>query len=467
MPAIRFAAVLMVLASPAVFAPLLVRARGRIPRSVWRLFAVFVCLLPLAAPFEFVGIAGPRLTMPIAILGGIVMIKAIDWLAAPRHESDLVRVRLALSFWPAPEIEDVLVPIQNRHRRISTAWRRLAAGVPCLVAGLAMAAGGHFLTLPDRSIWLDSLFKCVEIYLLASGSNHLLVAAFATAGYRVTDGFRYPILAHSVLDFWSRYNVWIHRWLKKHVFEPIGRRRRRPVIGILAVFAVSGLLHEYLMVPVAPDLLGWQFTFSGLHGVGAIGGTWLGRKYRAKAGRGVPRSLAIAATLGFVLATAPIFIHCMDRIVDLHRDVGGWVLTMVGQDQRHSDTPPPAPRVTTHMVDRDDCDLVIVDTIDDGVGEPSGQGEPQILEDFAIERWHATNDLEGFFDAKHKVVAQSQTLIIVPRLGLDQVIIRLGADNQRQTHREEPCKHALTSSQGEPTLGLSRWASRRCCKSSI
>jgi hypothetical protein len=330
MTAIRFVAVLTVLGSPAVFAPLLVRARGRIPRSVWRLFAVLVCLLPLAAPFGLVGIGGPRLTMPIAVLGGIVMIKAIDWLAAPRHESDLVRVRLALSFWPALEIEDVLVPIQDRHRRISTVLRRLATGAPCLLAGLAMAAGGHVLAGTHRGgIWLDSLFKCVEIYLLASGSNHLLVAAFATAGYRVTDGFRYPILAHSVLDFWSRYNVWIHRWLKKHVFEPIGRRRRRPVIGILAVFAVSGLLHEYLMVPVAPDVLGWQFTFFGLHGLGAIGGTWMGRKYRAKVGRGVPRSLAIATTLGFVLVTAPIFIHCMDRIVDLHRDVGAWIIARV------------------------------------------------------------------------------------------------------------------------------------------
>ena len=185
-----------------------------------------------------------------------------------------------------------------------------------------MAATGQLLGLPDRSIWLDSLFKCLEIYLLASGSNHLLVAAFAAAGFRLTDGFRYPILAHSVLDFWSRYNVWIHRWLKKHVFEPIGRRGRRPVIGILAVFATSGLLHDYLMWLVAPDLLGWQFTFFGLHGLGAIGGTWLGRRYRAIIGRSVPRSLAVAATLGFVLVTAPIFIHCMDRVVDVHRDVG-------------------------------------------------------------------------------------------------------------------------------------------------
>src|SRR5262249_28501992 len=149
----------------------------------------------------------------------------------------------------------------------------------------------------------DSSIKAMEIYLLAGGVNDLMVATFSLAGYRVSDAFRYPILAHSVLDFWSRYNVWIHRWLKRHVFEPIGRRRRRPVLGILAVFAVSGLLHEYLILVVIPELLGWQFAFFGLHGLGAISGAWLGRRYQAIAGRRTPRPLAIAATLGFVLAT--------------------------------------------------------------------------------------------------------------------------------------------------------------------
>src|SRR5262249_39110540 len=130
----------------------------------------------------------------------------------------------------------------------------------------------------------------------------------------------------SVLDFWSRYNVWIHRWLKRHVFDSIGRHRRRPVMGILAVFAVSGILHEYLIVAVAPDLIGWQSAYFGLHGLGAIGGGRLVRRYRAVCGRRAARPLAIAATLGFVLATAPIFIHCLDRFFDLHRDLGGWVL---------------------------------------------------------------------------------------------------------------------------------------------
>jgi D-alanyl-lipoteichoic acid acyltransferase DltB (MBOAT superfamily) len=203
-----------------------------------------------------------------------------------------------------------------------------------------MTAAGQWLDLPARGPWLDSSLKVLEIYALAGGANDLMVAAFALAGYRVTDGFRYPILARSVLDFWSRYNVWIHRWLEQHVFVPIGRRRRNPVAGILAVFAISGLFHEYLFVVAVPELIGRQFAFFGLHGLGAVGGAWLGRRYRAIAGRRAPRALAIAATIGFVLLTAPLFIGCLDRVLDLHRDVGRRVLGVLGGNRNPLDTAP-------------------------------------------------------------------------------------------------------------------------------
>ena len=169
-----------------------------------------------------------------------------------------------------------------------------------------------------------SRFTCWPV-----GANHLLVGSFALAGFQLRDGFRYPILAHSVLDFWGRYNVWIHRWLKQHIFEPIGLKRRRPVLGILAVFATSGLLHEYLFLPVDRSVLGWQLAFFLIHGLGAIAGVGIGRVFRRISGRRTPRALAIAATLAFVLLTAPVFIHCLDRVVDLHRGLGAWVLRVI------------------------------------------------------------------------------------------------------------------------------------------
>jgi hypothetical protein len=275
------------------------------------------------------GIASPLVIWLVAIQAGIVTLKAIDWLAHRQPKVSLVRVRLFLTVLPGLGIDDVGPRIAGTER-FGTVGRRLAAAVPGLVFGLALAALGQRLALPERSILLDSAFKTVEIYLLAGGLNHLLVAAFAGAGYRLGDAFRYPVLACSVLDFWSRYDVWIHRWLKRNLFVPIGLRKRKPVRAVLAVFAFSGVLHEYLFAPVTSEVLGWQFTFFGLHGLGAITGNWLGRAYQTLAGRRVPRPVGVIATLAFVFATAPIFIHCLDQVLDLHRDLGAWVLRMIG-----------------------------------------------------------------------------------------------------------------------------------------
>ncbi|MHB1561361.1 MAG: MBOAT family O-acyltransferase, partial [Isosphaeraceae bacterium] len=262
----------------------------------------------------------------VAIVGVVNLLKAIDWLAHPRFEDDRLRVVLALSVWPALWIEDVGIRIDDRGERMVLGARRLAGGALGLVAGLLLAAIGEALDLPARGPWADGAFKVFEIYALAGGANSLMVGAFALAGYRVADGIRYPVFASSVLDFWSRYNVWVHGWLERHIFEPIGRRGRRPALGILAVFGLSGLYHEYLFLPAVPEAVGFQLAFFSLHGLGAVAGAGIGRLYRARTGRRIPHALAVAATIAFVLATAPLFLHSLNRVVDLHRDLGARVL---------------------------------------------------------------------------------------------------------------------------------------------
>jgi hypothetical protein len=326
----RILAILIVLGFPAIFAPVLVRAGRRIPKWLQRLLGTIICLLPLAAPWLTARNSSLLTVWLIAIAGGIVTLKAIDWLVRPRRSDDLVRVWLVLTIWPALQIEDVAVPLSGLWDRCGVFLKRFASGLPGVACGLALAALGQRLGIAARGVLLDSTWKTLEIYLLAGGSNHLLVGAFALAGFRVRDGFRYPLLAHSILDFWSRYNVWIHRWLKQHIFEPIGRRRRKPVLGVLAVFATSGLLHEYLFLPVDREVLGWQLAFFAVHGLGAVASVGAARAFRRVFGRRAPRGLAIGVTLAFVLLTAPLFIHCLDRVADLDAGLGAWVLRTIG-----------------------------------------------------------------------------------------------------------------------------------------
>jgi hypothetical protein len=325
----RVIAIASVLLVPAVFAPALDRVRAKLSRRCYLLAATAICLVPVSAPWFRFGRPSPVVTWLIGIAGTITSIRAIEWLARPRYASDRIRVILALTVWPGLDIGEVGIRIPNLSTRISLASSRLAAGLAGCTAGLALTALAQHFHVASHGLLVDSTLKTVEIYLLAGGANHLLVATFGLAGYRIKDGFRYPILARSVLDFWSRYNVQIHCWLKRNIFNPVRRSGRSPNTAVLAVFAFSGFAHELLFVPAALDLVGWQLAFFMLHAAGAILGGGLGRAYQARAARRIPRPIAVAATLMFVLATAPVFVHCLDRLFDLHRDVGGLVLQVI------------------------------------------------------------------------------------------------------------------------------------------
>jgi hypothetical protein len=266
----------------------------------------------------------------IGIAGAITCVRAIGWLARPRFADDRLRVFLTLTVWPALEIEDVGVRLPSFPRRSADVARRLLVGLAGCSTGIGMTAFGQALDVTDRALVLDMLFKTVEIYLIATGANRLAVVVFGLAGYRLRHAFRYPVLPRSILDFWSRYDVCIHHWLKRNVFQPVLRSGRGPASAVLATFAFSGVAHELLFVPAAPDLLGWQLAFFMLHGAGAVTGERLDRVYRGGTGHRLPRRLRMAASVTFVLATMPVFLHCVDRLVDLHRHVGQLVLDLVG-----------------------------------------------------------------------------------------------------------------------------------------
>lgn len=54
-----------------------------------------------------------------------------------------------------------------------------------------------------------------------------------------------PWLARSVADFWgNRWNLWFSDWSRHAIFRPL---RSRPVFAVILAFAVSGLLHEWVI----------------------------------------------------------------------------------------------------------------------------------------------------------------------------------------------------------------------------
>ena len=55
---------------------------------------------------------------------------------------------------------------------------------------------------------------------------------------------RRPWAARSIADFWgNRWNLWFSDWFRYCLFS---RLRRRPVFALFLVFAISGLMHEWV-----------------------------------------------------------------------------------------------------------------------------------------------------------------------------------------------------------------------------
>ena len=84
-------------------------------------------------------------------------------------------------------------------------------------------------------------------FLLLIGESFVAIMEliFLPGGHLFPALHRRPWAARSVADFWgNRWNLWFSDWFRYVIFS---RLRRRPVFALFLVFAVSGLMHEWVI----------------------------------------------------------------------------------------------------------------------------------------------------------------------------------------------------------------------------
>jgi hypothetical protein len=173
--------------------------------------------------------------LAIALLGFVMKLVAL-LLPDVRRKTDW---RFVLSPLPAPTSMRRAEPLAGASRLIlPTLW--LAA---VLVAGywsywkLVRAFGIHGILLS----YLAAPFLLFMGYLLAP----LVTPLWLPSGLVLPAVHNHPPLMRSVGDFWGcRWNLWFSDWFRYAVF---GRCRRRPVSALILVFALSGLMHEWVI----------------------------------------------------------------------------------------------------------------------------------------------------------------------------------------------------------------------------
>jgi hypothetical protein len=161
---------------------------------------------------------------------------------------------------------------------------------------------GDAIPWPARSAVLIFYFV-----LNITAAADALSAVCLLLGFEIDVLFDAPLLSRSPRDFWSsRWNRFISRFALKHVALPLGRRWGASGI-IFAVFATSGVFHEYFAWGVSADGArhSLMLAFFVLQGVMV----WLGTRFSFPP---VPHAMGTALTFVWMAVTAPMFFAAVE-----------------------------------------------------------------------------------------------------------------------------------------------------------
>jgi len=154
----------------------------------------------------------------------------------------------------------------------------------------------------------EHVLKAFVFFLGATAFFSAFSAVARALGGYAPEPMTRPYLARTPADFWRRYNRWIGEGLREDLFLLIGGRRH-PALATLAVFAIFGILHEYLFFVSLGSVQGFQLGFFSLQGA-AVALT-----LRARPGRIV----GIGGTFAFNALSSILFFasfHSLARFYD-------------------------------------------------------------------------------------------------------------------------------------------------------
>lgn len=190
-------------------------------------------------------------------------------------------------------------------------WRRVAIDAPLMVAavaGCALLLGLDWSGMPPA---LEHTAKVLAFAVAMMLIGRMFAALHRRLVGPAMDPIDNPFMARTPAEFWRRWNRPFRDFFDEYVFRPSGGARR-PVLATLAVFAVSGLMHEYVFAVATGRVRGWQILFFMVQGC-AVAATLRVRP------TGRAAALWWAGTSAFNLATAVLFCRSVDGVIAFYQ----------------------------------------------------------------------------------------------------------------------------------------------------
>lgn len=117
------------------------------------------------------------------------------------------------------------------------------------------------LSLTNTSVslsWLGAVAFTLQIYFDFSGYSDMAIGLGRMFGFHFPENFRFPYMATSVKDFWSRWHISLGSWFKNYLYIPMGGNKKgvpRQILNLFVVWLLTGLWHG----------ASWNFVVWGLY----------------------------------------------------------------------------------------------------------------------------------------------------------------------------------------------------------
>jgi alginate O-acetyltransferase complex protein AlgI len=151
------------------------------------------------------------------------------------------------------DLEAQLAERQHSWELVREGFERFAIGLAkkVLIAdSVAIIADGVF-ALPREQVssqlaWLGAAAYALQIYFDFSGYSDMAIGLGKLIGFRFKENFNRPYISASLTEFWTRWHISLSSWLRDYLYIPLGgnrKGRRRALVNLMIVFALSGLWH--------------------------------------------------------------------------------------------------------------------------------------------------------------------------------------------------------------------------------
>jgi hypothetical protein len=250
---------------------------------------IAACLL-LAAPL-LVPAPAPATRFVVAVWAAVLLMKVVDLYVGSRRTAPDARTAFAFLFASCLVLRNTPSSQPRRERPLQQVALS-AAGTLSIYHAMGY----------DWTDWPFLLEHSVKILLFAAAAFpacNLLMWAVRRLGGTANDFSAAPAFARTPAEFWRRYNRIVGEFLHYDVGRAVGGVHA-PVKAVIAAFAFSAALHEYLLATAAGRAFGFQTAFFALQALAVLATMRL-------APRGAAAVAGTILTIAFMLLTSTLF----------------------------------------------------------------------------------------------------------------------------------------------------------------